>query len=127
METVDAYRIFERSEANHGLRYTLYYGDGDSKAFNNVKDIYGYDSIVKYECIGQVQKRVGSRLRKLKKSTKGLGGKVPLWHGGTLNSRRVANPLVWLVEGEEKWEAPGYPQGSLPLNWGGTEQNRTIT
>ncbi|GFW85719.1 uncharacterized protein TNCV_853681 [Trichonephila clavipes] len=65
----------ERSEANRSLRYTSYYGDGDSKAFNNVKDIYGYDSVVKYECIGHVQKRVGSRLRKLKKSTKGLGGK----------------------------------------------------
>ncbi|GFY34159.1 uncharacterized protein TNCV_2504621 [Trichonephila clavipes] len=75
METVDVYRIFERSEANRSLRYTSYYGDGDSKAFNNVKDIYGYDSVVKYECIGHVQKRVGSRLRKLKKSTKGLGGK----------------------------------------------------
>ncbi|GFT44457.1 uncharacterized protein TNCV_836871 [Trichonephila clavipes] len=66
---------FERSEANRSLRYTSYYGDVDSKAFNNVKDIYGYDSVVKYECIGHVQKRVGSRLRKLKKSTKGLGGK----------------------------------------------------
>ncbi|GFX30488.1 transposable element Tcb2 transposase [Trichonephila clavipes] len=32
---------------------------------------------------------------------------VPLWHGGTLNSRRAASPLLWLVEGEEKWEAPG--------------------
>ncbi|GFT42663.1 uncharacterized protein TNCV_1678961 [Trichonephila clavipes] len=70
METVGVYRIFERSEANRSLRYTSYYGDGDSKAFNNVKDIYGYDSVVKYECIGHVQKRVGSRLRKLKKSTK---------------------------------------------------------
>ncbi|GFV36752.1 uncharacterized protein TNCV_2649951 [Trichonephila clavipes] len=75
METVGVYRIFERSEANRSLRYTSYYGDGDSKAFNNVKDIYGYDSVVKYECIGHVQKRVGSRLRKLKKCTKGLGGK----------------------------------------------------
>ncbi|GFX74562.1 uncharacterized protein TNCV_3214491 [Trichonephila clavipes] len=78
METVDAYRIFERFEANRSLRYTSYYGDGDSKAFNNGKDIYGYDSIVKYECIGYVQKRVGSRLRKLKKSTKCLGGKGKL-------------------------------------------------
>ncbi|GFU24794.1 uncharacterized protein TNCV_794141 [Trichonephila clavipes] len=68
METVGVYRIFERSEANRSLRYTSYYGDGDSKAFNNVKDIYGYDSVVKYECIGHVQKRVGSRLRKLKKN-----------------------------------------------------------
>ncbi|GFX05959.1 uncharacterized protein TNCV_759951 [Trichonephila clavipes] len=50
METVGTYRIFERSEANRSLRYTSYYGDGDSKAFNNVKDIYGYVSVVKYEC-----------------------------------------------------------------------------
>ncbi|GFU77022.1 uncharacterized protein TNCV_4521781 [Trichonephila clavipes] len=78
METVGAYRIFKRSEANRGLRYTPYYEDGYSKAFNNVKDIYGYDSIGKYECIGHVQKRVGSRLRKLKKSTEGLGGKGKL-------------------------------------------------
>ncbi|GFX99836.1 hypothetical protein TNCV_258741 [Trichonephila clavipes] len=42
------------------------------------------------------------------------------WHGGTLNSRRAASPLVWLVEGEERWEVPGHPQGFLPLNWGGT-------
>ncbi|GFU98833.1 uncharacterized protein TNCV_672901 [Trichonephila clavipes] len=77
METVGAYRIFESSEANRSLRYTSYYGDEDSKAFNiyNVKDLCGYDSEVKYECIGHVQKTVGSRLRMLKKSTKGLGGK----------------------------------------------------
>ncbi|GFY11133.1 uncharacterized protein TNCV_4471191 [Trichonephila clavipes] len=30
---------------------------------------------------------------------------VPLRHGGTLNSRRVASPLVRLVEGKERWEA----------------------
>ncbi|GFW06539.1 uncharacterized protein TNCV_2188721 [Trichonephila clavipes] len=52
---------------------------------------------------------------------------VPLRHGGTLNSRRAASPLVWLVEGEERWEAPDHPQGFLPLNWGGIEQNRTVT
>ncbi|GFU55766.1 hypothetical protein TNCV_2969351 [Trichonephila clavipes] len=27
---------------------------------------------------------------------------VPLWHGGTLNSRRAVSPLVRLVEGEER-------------------------
>ncbi|GFY27201.1 uncharacterized protein TNCV_2068221 [Trichonephila clavipes] len=52
---------------------------------------------------------------------------VPLRHGGTLNSRRAASPLVWLVEGKERWEAPDLPQGFLPLNWGGTEQKRTVT
>ncbi|GFV25899.1 hypothetical protein TNCV_3868661 [Trichonephila clavipes] len=38
---------------------------------------------------------------------------VPLRHGGTLNSRRAASPLVWLVEGVERWEAPDHPQMSL--------------
>ncbi|GFV42299.1 uncharacterized protein TNCV_3165301 [Trichonephila clavipes] len=52
---------------------------------------------------------------------------VSLRHGGTLNSRRAASPLVVLVEGEERWEAPGHPQGILPLNWDVTEQNRTAT
>ncbi|GFS81121.1 uncharacterized protein TNCV_1223821 [Trichonephila clavipes] len=50
-----------------------------------------------------------------------------LRHGGTLNSRRAASPLVWLVEGEERWEAPDHPQGFLPPNWGGTEPNPTVT
>ncbi|GFV49810.1 uncharacterized protein TNCV_1390921 [Trichonephila clavipes] len=46
---------------------------------------------------------------------------------GTLNSHRAASPLVWLVEGEERWEAPGQPHGFFSLNCGGTEQNRTVT
>ncbi|GFT02696.1 hypothetical protein TNCV_829621 [Trichonephila clavipes] len=37
---------------------------------------------------------------------------VSLRHGGTINSRRAANPLVWLVEGVERWEAPDQPQVS---------------
>ncbi|GFV13965.1 uncharacterized protein TNCV_524421 [Trichonephila clavipes] len=52
---------------------------------------------------------------------------VPLRHEGNLNSRRAANPLVRLVEGEERWEVPGHHQDFLRLNWGGTEQNRTVT
>ncbi|GFV39771.1 hypothetical protein TNCV_4320691 [Trichonephila clavipes] len=32
---------------------------------------------------------------------------MPLWHGGTLNSRRAASPLVRSVE--ERWEAPELP------------------
>ncbi|GFU58940.1 transposable element Tc3 transposase [Trichonephila clavipes] len=50
-----------------------------------------------------------------------------LRHVGTLNSRRAASPLVWLVEGEDRWEAPDHPQGFLPLNWSETEQKRTVT
>ncbi|GFV37414.1 uncharacterized protein TNCV_3174481 [Trichonephila clavipes] len=36
-------------------------------------------------------------------------------------------PLVWLVQGEEMWEASDHPQSVLPLNWGGSEPNRTVT
>ncbi|GFX23248.1 uncharacterized protein TNCV_4560301 [Trichonephila clavipes] len=53
--------------------------------------------------------------------------KVPLRQGGILNSRRAASPLVWLVEGEEWWEAPSHLQGFLPLIWGETDQNCTVT
>ncbi|GFS71433.1 uncharacterized protein TNCV_5051371 [Trichonephila clavipes] len=58
MEPVGAYRIFERSEDDRMLRYTDYYGDGDSKAFDAVKDIYGKDSVTKLECIGHIQKEL---------------------------------------------------------------------
>ncbi|GFX63549.1 uncharacterized protein TNCV_105561 [Trichonephila clavipes] len=52
---------------------------------------------------------------------------VPLQHGGTLNNHRAASPLVWLVKGEERWEASDHSQSVLPLNWGGTEPNRSVT
>ncbi|GFY29533.1 hypothetical protein TNCV_2627031 [Trichonephila clavipes] len=47
--------------------------------------------------------------------------------GGILNSRRATRSRVWLVKGEERWEAPDHSQGVLSQNWGGTEQNRTVT
>ncbi|GFU20377.1 uncharacterized protein TNCV_3866951 [Trichonephila clavipes] len=70
-----AYRIFERSEDHECYDTPDYYGDGDSKAFDAVKDIYGKESVTKLECIGHIQKkkRVGTRLRKLKSRNKGLG------------------------------------------------------
>ncbi|GFW25559.1 uncharacterized protein TNCV_1308201 [Trichonephila clavipes] len=52
---------------------------------------------------------------------------VPARHGGTLNSRRAASPLVRFVEGEERWEASDHPQSVLPPNWSGIEPNRTVT
>ncbi|GFV77006.1 transposable element Tcb1 transposase [Trichonephila clavipes] len=52
---------------------------------------------------------------------------VPSQHGSTLNSRRTASPFVRLVEGEERWEAPGLPQGVLLQNWGESELNHSVT
>ena len=59
METEGAKRIFQRSVDNRKARYMSYFGDGDSKAFKEVEDIYSPEKIVKYECIGHYQKRVG--------------------------------------------------------------------
>ena len=80
MEPEGAVRIFRRSEELHRLRYTELYGDGDSKTYNQIKDVYKEQNIevVKQECIGHVQKRVGTALQTLKKETPGLGGKGKL-------------------------------------------------
>lgn len=68
MEPVGAVRIFTRSEMTQGLQYTQYLGDGDSSSYKTVKECKPYEDvdIEKLECVGHVQKRVGSRLRKLR-------------------------------------------------------------
>ena len=78
MEITGAKRIFERSIEINQLRYTEYFGDGDSKSFPSIENTYAPDIVTKQECIGHVQKRVGTRLRELKKNVKGLGGKGKL-------------------------------------------------
>ncbi|KAJ4442111.1 hypothetical protein ANN_11977 [Periplaneta americana] len=74
MEAAGVVEIFSRSVDRYGVKYTNYLGDGDSKGFQKVKEsnVYGKDiEITKLECVGHVQKRMGARLRKLKKDMKG--------------------------------------------------------
>ena len=78
MEVSGSKRIFERSVRNRGLRYTKFLGDGDSKSFSSIKNVYSSVEVEKLECVGHVQKRVGSRLRSLKKNVKNLGGRGKL-------------------------------------------------
>ncbi|GFT89305.1 uncharacterized protein TNCV_4386071 [Trichonephila clavipes] len=78
-----------------------------------------------------VDKHIGVRLEGLG-SNPGEGMDVcrcivPSRHGGILNSRRAKSPLMRLVEEEERWEALDHSQDVLPQNWGGIEQNRTVT
>jgi len=77
---VDAVReMFSRSEEMYGVKYSNYIGDGDSKTFKAILDLNPYDDlkVKKSECVGHVEKRMGSRLRNLKKKEK-LGGKGKL-------------------------------------------------
>ncbi|GFU72809.1 uncharacterized protein TNCV_3712321 [Trichonephila clavipes] len=78
MEPVGVYRIFERSAQMRKLHCVQFYGEGDSESFDAVRNVYGENSVTKSECIGHIQKRVGSRLRKLKLKQKGLGGRGKL-------------------------------------------------
>ena len=76
MEGAGAVKIFKRSIASRGLKYTTFVGDGDSDTFKVVHEevfkTYGerYE-IVKEECIGHIQKRMGNALRTLLKDMKG--------------------------------------------------------
>ena len=80
MEAGGAERIFKRSVVCHGLYYTDFYGDGDSKSHPRVANVYQEveKSVRKLECIGHVQKRMGAALRKLRKDRKSVGGKGKL-------------------------------------------------
>ena len=83
MEPEGVDRIFRRSVELHNMQYTEYYGDGDSNSFSRVQDVHQDSGITveKKECIGHVQKRVGTALRKLKRQNPGLGGKGKLTDG----------------------------------------------
>ena len=79
MEPAGVDRIFKRSVELHNFQYTEYYGDGDSKSFGKLNDAYQASGITvpktsSYKCIGHVQKRVSTALRKLKRENPGLGG-----------------------------------------------------
>ena len=77
METEGAKFNFERSIQKNNICYTEYCAVSDTKSHIKVADTYKDigKAVIKKECIGHVQKRVGCRLRKLRKVVEGIGGK----------------------------------------------------
>lgn len=74
MESAGIEEIFARSIDQNQLCYKTYIGDGDSTTYRRLvsEQPYGPDvNIEKAECVGHVQKRMGSRLRKLLEKCKG--------------------------------------------------------
>ena len=75
MEAEGAVRMWRRSE-DKGLRYITFLGDGDSSSYKAVTSMndgngpYENYTVKKEECINHVQKRMGTRLRKLKDELK---------------------------------------------------------
>ena len=70
----------------NGLRYVSFIGDSDLSTFQTIKDAKpnGDDIIVKKECVGHVQKRLGTCLRKIEKfplKEKIVGWQRHQWQG----------------------------------------------
>ena len=62
-EIAGATKIFSSSKEKHGLYYSSFYGDADSKVYPALKNMYDPTKpIKKFDCVGHYQKRVGSRL-----------------------------------------------------------------
>ena len=87
MEAKGVVDCFQSSVDNRKLRCTKLIGDGDSKTHISIltADPYPGIKVEKLECIGHMQKRVGSRLRKLRSTHKaplndgkGITGQGPL-------------------------------------------------
>ncbi|GFW79755.1 uncharacterized protein TNCV_2589751 [Trichonephila clavipes] len=100
MEVDGMLRIFNRSEKLHNLKYLNYIGDGDTKTFNALSENkpYGDDHLIqKIECVGHVQKRMGTRLRKLKLvySKKKLSDGKTIGGKGSVKEMREAIWAVW--------------------------------
>ena len=67
LEATGLVESFQAFVPDRKLRYINFLGDGDSKAFTNVKNSNPYErnEINKLECVVHIQKRVGARSRKL--------------------------------------------------------------
>ena len=77
MESEAAVEMFTRSIERHNLFYGIYVGDGDSSSFGAVaravKEHYGNDyDTEKEDCIGHIQKRLGTNLRSYKNKLRGV-------------------------------------------------------
>ena len=77
IEIIGITEMFQRCEEKYGVKYTTYVGDEDTKTFNGIIDLnpYGDDfQVGKKECVGHVEKRMGTKLRNVEKKNKGIGG-----------------------------------------------------
>ena len=99
MDPTGCPHIFERSVEKYEVRYMELLGDGDSKAHNEPiqRRVYGDEQVMKLECVGHIQKRMGSCLRAMKKhmgDTKLSDGKK-IGGRGKLTDKRIDSLQVY--------------------------------
>ena len=75
MESDGVLGLYQRSIEKHNLRYSPFIGDGDSSAYKTIESTMPYGPlryIPKAECTNHVTKRMGTGLRTLIQSHKGI-------------------------------------------------------
>lgn len=70
MEAEGVSILLQRSIELHNICYKWMVSDGDSKAFNTVENVYDECKVIKLDCAGHAQKRMGKHLLNLKARTK---------------------------------------------------------
>ncbi|GFU88214.1 uncharacterized protein TNCV_846071 [Trichonephila clavipes] len=70
MEVEGMKRFFKRSLLERNAKYVKYIGDGDTKTFSELQNTVSYN-LEKNECVGNIQKRMGAKLRRLKLMNRG--------------------------------------------------------
>ena len=90
MEAEGASVLWNRSINLHNMRYKWMVSDGDSKAFSTARNVYDDCEVIKLDCVGHVQKRMGKHLMNLKARTKGkLEDGKPVGERGRLTEGKI--------------------------------------
>ena len=91
MESAGAAAIFASSNEKWRLIYKSYLGDGDTSSYKDVVNAGPYEEYgivpIKLECVGNVQRRLGNRLRELIKNYKNTD--TPLSRRGKLTDKMI--------------------------------------
>ena len=97
METTGVLQCFRKFIETNKVCYNKYIGDGDTKAFSDIVKAAPYPglTIVKAECIGHVQKHVGTWLRNYNIITLKHGKENPLSDGKPLGGMaRLTDKII---------------------------------
>lgn len=95
MEVDSIVEMFNRFETIYNVCYCKYVGNGDkyvgSKTYKGIVEPNPYKDVVaqKKECIGHVQKRMRTQLRKVKNDNRGIGGR------GMLTAKLIDELIVY--------------------------------
>lgn len=99
MEIGSALKIFRRSQQDRDVQYVNLLGDGDSRTYKTMVKSKPYRqlAIKDLECINHIQKRMDSRLRRMKQQ---LGNKKiirrPTNHASTDRQiHRLTDTVLW--------------------------------